>query len=884
MTFNGVDNKLDTTKSLTIFSERQKDSLEANINTNGSSSYGSIINDAVQEAQVSLQKFAASSDFTASMNTAFGNSFDAKAISKLQQSWLMGNFGDLPQIKISGDLDVIGANGAYASKTDTIYLSQGFVEQNARNIGEIKSVLLEEIGHAVDFRINLVDAAGDEGDIFSAVILKKTLSNEELVALKVEDDTNSIFIEGKFTQLELSAALRNKTEMLLGNRVDFNGDGKTDFLRQEKGHFADDRFGMLETYLSSGNGSFRKAWVSQDASRGFHGDMTNLFMGDFNGDGRTDFLRQEKGAFASDQWWMFETFISNGDGSFTSRSVMHDTAMNGDLTNLFIGDFNGDGKSDFIRQEKGHFASDTGRMFETYLSNGDGSFRKAWVSQDASKGFHGDMTNLFMGDFNGDGKTDFLRQEKGAFASDQWWMFETFISNGDGSFTSRSVMHDTAMHGDLTNLFIGDFNGDGKSDFIRQEKGHFASDTGRMFETYLSNGDGSFRKAWVSEDASRGFHGDMTNLFMGDFNGDGRTDFLRQEKGALASDQWWMFETFISNGDGSFTNRFAMHEIPMNGDLTKLFVGDFDGNGRSDFLRQERGSFASDIYGMLETYTSNSNGSFTKRWRVDQHAMHGDFTNLFTNNSARPQVTIAPPVSSGYYRELSSLTVEEWDKLGGESAQFGNLANFTGGDKNTQNISNNALQIYKDMSKAIFGTENKVNSGYAYDYGYYGAYGAHSGIDIQTNEQQILKSATNGIVAVAPFQYSAKNGWWMAIDEVNASGQKTGRRWWYGHLDFNGSNSTSKLALGTKVMAGQTQIARKVLNNQGHLHLTVSTPTTEQLNTPVGKSDYNNVANGKIDLNRNGKYEDGEEYNRSVNVVRERTTNPLHAYWLFKNI
>ncbi len=32
MTFNAVDNKLDTTRSLTIFSERQKDSLEANIN------------------------------------------------------------------------------------------------------------------------------------------------------------------------------------------------------------------------------------------------------------------------------------------------------------------------------------------------------------------------------------------------------------------------------------------------------------------------------------------------------------------------------------------------------------------------------------------------------------------------------------------------------------------------------------------------------------------------------------------------------------------------------------------------------------------------------------------------------------------------------------
>ena len=41
----------------------------------------------------------------------------------------------------------------------------------------------------------------------------------------------------------------------------------------------------------------------------------------------------------------------------------------------------------------------------------------------------------------------------------------------------------------------------------------FATDRHRMFETYLSNEDGSFRKAWASEEAVRGFHGDMTNLF-----------------------------------------------------------------------------------------------------------------------------------------------------------------------------------------------------------------------------------------------------------------------------------------------------------------------------------------------------------------------------------
>ncbi|MBV6628059.1 MAG: hypothetical protein KI793_34930, partial [Rivularia sp. (in: Bacteria)] len=173
--------------------------------TNGrSSSYGSIINDVVQEVQASLQGFAASSDFTASMNTAFGTSWDTKTVSELQQSWLKGNFGDLPQIKISRDLDVVGANGAYANKTDTIYLSQGFVEQNAGNIDGIKSVLLEEIGHAVDSRINSVDAAGDEGDIFQKMVQKQSLNAIDLSIMKAENDYATINIDSESLTIEMS--------------------------------------------------------------------------------------------------------------------------------------------------------------------------------------------------------------------------------------------------------------------------------------------------------------------------------------------------------------------------------------------------------------------------------------------------------------------------------------------------------------------------------------------------------------------------------------------------------------------------------------------------------------------------------------------------------
>ncbi|MBW4505288.1 MAG: hypothetical protein KME64_02065 [Scytonematopsis contorta HA4267-MV1] len=206
MASNIANNGLD--QGLSPYAALQKNSLKPlEIKINSGSSCSNIISDAMQSTQASLQEFAAKSDFAASMNTAFGNS----DVSKLQQSWLKGNFGDLPQINISGELESIGGSGAYASKTDTIYLSQSFVERNARNVGEIKSVLLEEIGHAIDFRINQQDAIGDEGAIFQRVAQGFSISDSELASLRGRNDFTSLVIDGKELTIERSSVQFSNT-------------------------------------------------------------------------------------------------------------------------------------------------------------------------------------------------------------------------------------------------------------------------------------------------------------------------------------------------------------------------------------------------------------------------------------------------------------------------------------------------------------------------------------------------------------------------------------------------------------------------------------------------------------------------------------------------
>ena len=99
-------------------------------------------------------------------------------------------------------------------------------------------------------------------------------------------------------------------------------------------------------------------------------------------------------------------------------------------------------------------------------------------------------------DYNGDGKTDFIRQEKETWDDDLIASFQVYYSRGDGYFdiiTPEGGVYQDWLRFDYgANIIPGDFNGDGKSDFIRQEKGGWDDETNNSFNIYFSKGDGKF--------------------------------------------------------------------------------------------------------------------------------------------------------------------------------------------------------------------------------------------------------------------------------------------------------------------------------------------------------------------------------------------------------
>jgi Ca2+-binding RTX toxin-like protein len=159
-----------------------------------------------------LSTFAGLDNFWNLFDTTFGTEYNRSAAEILRLQWLSGNFSQVPQIEIL-DHSILGnANGAYATSTNRIYLSDTFVA-NATTAA-LSAVLLEEIGHFVDAHINQTDSTGDEGEIFADLVQGKTLDVATLQQLKAENDHATITLNGQTIQVENSIPATAWTKLL----------------------------------------------------------------------------------------------------------------------------------------------------------------------------------------------------------------------------------------------------------------------------------------------------------------------------------------------------------------------------------------------------------------------------------------------------------------------------------------------------------------------------------------------------------------------------------------------------------------------------------------------------------------------------------------------
>ena len=163
-----------------------------NIQTSSNVEVSSIVQQAIDESEQYLSSFALDNNYSNVLDLAFGNNWNIEKAQLILQNWSKNRFDDVPTIQILDETEMGDINGAYEISTGNIYLSQDFIQQNITNVNNITSVILEEIGHHVDSIINEADTPGDEGEIFSALVRGKELSNSEILALINENDRTTV--------------------------------------------------------------------------------------------------------------------------------------------------------------------------------------------------------------------------------------------------------------------------------------------------------------------------------------------------------------------------------------------------------------------------------------------------------------------------------------------------------------------------------------------------------------------------------------------------------------------------------------------------------------------------------------------------------------------
>lgn len=281
--------------------------------------------------------------------------------------------------------------------------------------------------------------------------------------------------------------------------ADFTGDG------------VDDIFGQLESgewalQINDGARLYLFPWGNPPSA-----EAEVIDVGDFNEDGLNDVLSFDR---TTGDIWVSMNSLEHG---FTAEKWgMLSTRTN--WTQLFVGDFNGDGLLDLLGGETG------GNWW--LARNANGFFQNLHWSRFPQYNWQ----DVVTGDFTGDGLPDVA-----ARAGDStWWVWEATDSRLNaarywGHWRMRDTWQDVAA---------ADFNNDGTTDLIgRSLDGRLwvATSTNQNFMTW------SWGTGWINSAA-------WSDIQIVDMNGDGLLD----QVGRARDNTWW----YAASTGERFQNHF----------------------------------------------------------------------------------------------------------------------------------------------------------------------------------------------------------------------------------------------------------------------------------------------------------------------------------------
>jgi RHS repeat-associated protein len=315
--------------------------------------------------------------------------------------------------------------------------------------------------------------------------------------------------------------------------ADVNGDGMQDMIELcgSSTHCGTTNY-IRHIWLSNG-GAFTSG--SQDTGLSYNGNQSQFFTEDINGDGKADMVQLYANGSGT---WSRRIWISTGSSYTTNWADAVMTRYTTTAAYYLAADIDGDGKGDMI--EIHIDPNGTNFDMQTWLSSGD-SFIAGYATPSKSMTYNA-KSQFFVEDFNGDGKTDLVE----LLPSGNWWKRTPHVSTGYQFVDSTGW--DTAMSYQSTpvdHYLTGDFNGDGHQDMLElSDYQQLNTKYWRQLWMYTPKNQESFRAG--NDDTGIGYQSVSRFLPM-DINGDGLSDMVELYHTGAG---YWAQHVWLNTGGG----------------------------------------------------------------------------------------------------------------------------------------------------------------------------------------------------------------------------------------------------------------------------------------------------------------------------------------------
>lgn len=344
------------------------------------------------------------------------------------------------------------------------------------------------------------------------------------------------------------------------------------------------------------------------SGRELYGDVepfSGYTFADLNGDGIPDGF--QLGGY--DNFYSM-SYLNDGAGHLKAplRSTFGPGVTNFAMGDYRLGDFRNSGHLDLVAIGISSEYTTASQIIYFQPGNGDGTFGPA--TQVTATGAGGAMTT---GDFNADGKLDFVAVNGGLTHS-----LTPFMGHGDGTFTAGTVLTFTDANPDVSRVFSGDFNSDGKTDVLVFTTGNGYWTPNSAVWEFDGNGNGTFQ-------AGRQLFTGFQPFVLADLNHDGHPDIARYDTfwpdGTTQTYGPARFTNYLAQADGSFlqASTYAPYGskthpwdllpyLEMGDPLNSSIAADYSGDGNIDELAFQQGNSYNHTGQML---MGNGDGTFT---------------------------------------------------------------------------------------------------------------------------------------------------------------------------------------------------------------------------------------------------------------------------------